>query len=40
MKRWEARRPEIDALSVEEIVRPEDAPGEALVRVAAVSLNI
>ncbi|MHB9835122.1 zinc-dependent alcohol dehydrogenase family protein [Paraburkholderia terrae] len=39
MKRWEAHRPGIDALRVEEVVRPEPAPGEVLVRVTAVSLN-
>jgi NADPH:quinone reductase-like Zn-dependent oxidoreductase len=39
MKRWEAHRPDIDALRVADVDRPEAGPGEVLVRVEAVSLN-
>lgn len=39
MRRWEAREAGIAALRLVEAARPEPGPGEALIRVHAVSLN-
>lgn len=39
MKRWEAARPGVASLRLVEAPRPLPGPGEALVRVQAVSLN-